>query len=111
MTVGAAGAFAALEDIRAKGTQSNAATVYGYLDGNTNGASPDLTIWSNLAECGQAPGLATDRAGNLYVADGTTLWEFAVAPGMNPSQMPDCARGANRLARGIHSLKLPITET
>jgi hypothetical protein len=67
------------------GGQSNAATVYGYLDGNTNGAAPDLTIWSNLAECGQAPGLATDRTGNLYVADGTTLWEFAVAPGMNPS--------------------------
>jgi hypothetical protein len=67
------------------GGQSNAATVYGYLDGNTNGGSPDLTIWSNLAECGQAPGLATDRNGNLYVADGTTLWEFAVAPGMNPS--------------------------
>ena len=68
------------------GGVNNNATVYGYLDGNTNGSSPDLTIWSSLADlCYQAPGLATDRSGNLYVADGSTLWEFAVAPGTNPT--------------------------
>ena len=69
------------------GGVTNAATVYGYLDGNTNGSSPDLTISSNLASCSQAPGLATDQAGNLYVADGTTLWEYAVAPGSNPTPL------------------------
>jgi len=68
------------------GGGSNVQTVYGYLDGNTTGGSPDLTIWSNLySYCNQAPGLATDRNGDLYVADGSTLWEYADAPGNNPA--------------------------
>ena len=68
------------------GGLTNVQTVYGYLDGNTTGGSPDLTIASSLASyCSQAPGLATDRTGNLYVADGSSLWEYAVAPGINPT--------------------------
>jgi hypothetical protein len=68
------------------GGANNQANVFGYLDGNTNGASPDLTITNGLASCNQgAPGVATDHSGNLYVADGTTLWEFPVAPGTNPA--------------------------
>lgn len=70
----------------------NVATVYGYLDGNATGSSPDLTIASNLATCSQAPGLATDHNGNLYVADGTTLWEYPVTPG-SPSPIASAGSG------------------
>lgn len=76
------------------GGVNDQANVFGYLDGNTNGASPDLTISSGLASCGQAPGLATDRFGNLYVADGATLWEYAVAPGMNPAPIASAGAAA-----------------
>ncbi len=80
------------------GGQNDQANVFGYIDGNTNGASPDLTISSGLASCSQAPGVATDHSGNLYVADGTTLWEFPVAPGTNPA--PIASAGA---AQGLES--------
>ena len=77
------------------GGVTNVANVFGYLDGNTTGASPDLTINSGLATCSQgAPGLATDHAGNLYVADGTTLWEFPVAPGTNPAPIASAGAAA-----------------
>jgi hypothetical protein len=80
------------------GGANDEANVFGYLDGNTNGASPDLTISSGLGSCSQAPGLATDHTGNLYIADGTTLWEFPVAPGTNPA--PIASAGA---ASGLDS--------
>lgn len=71
------------------GGVTDAASVYGYLDGNTTSGSPDVTIWSNLASCNQAPGLATDHNGNLYVADGTNVWEYAISqlslPSVNPA--------------------------
>jgi hypothetical protein len=66
---------------------SHVADVYGYLDGNTNGSSPDLTIASGLQCSGTAPGVATDGVGDLYVADGLNVFEYAVAPGSNPSPM------------------------
>ena len=68
-------------------TSTNVAGVYGYLDGNTIGASPDLTIASGLQCTGTAPGVATDTAGNLYVADGLNVFEYTVAPGTNPAPL------------------------
>ena len=77
------------------GGMTNVANVFGYLDGNTTGASPDLTINSGLATCNQgSPGLATDHAGNLYVADGTNLWEFPVMPGTNPAPIASAGAAA-----------------
>jgi hypothetical protein len=76
------------------GGQNDQANVFGYLDGNTNGAAPDLTIATGLANCTQAPGLATDHTGNLYVADGSTLWEFPVAPGTNPAPIASAGAGS-----------------
>jgi hypothetical protein len=76
------------------GGQNDQANVFGYLDGNTNGAAPDLTIATGLANCSQAPGLATDHTGNLYVADGSTLWEFPVAPGTNPAPIASAGAGS-----------------
>jgi hypothetical protein len=68
-------------------TDADVATVYGYLDGNTNGSLPDMTITSGLQCIGTAPGVATDRSGNLYVADGLNVFEYTVTPGTNPSPL------------------------
>lgn len=68
-------------------TDADVAGVYGYLDGNTNGSSPDLTIASGLQCTGTAPGIATDTAGNLYVADGLNVFEYTVTPGANPAPL------------------------